>query len=112
MAFNRINLETPFYANIFSYLASENREGYAEMDQATLAEVQSIPGFLGYESTGEGNRRIFISYWQSMEAIDEWRKNKIHDKAKSHGKEWYNAYHSMLVKVESHSLWHPELLDQ
>ncbi len=107
---NREELKPPFYANIFSYVPSTDREGYAAMDEATLSEVQHIKGFLGYEVTGTETRRIFISYWQDMEAINRWRENATHKKAKSHGKQWYSAYHSMLVKVESHSLWHPELL--
>lgn len=108
---NRAQLKTPFYANIFSYVPSTDREGYTEMDEATLLEVQEIDGFLGYEVTGTQTRRIFISYWRDMEAINDWRNNTTHKKAKSHGKQWYAAYHSLLVKVERHSLWNPELLD-
>lgn len=110
MAFNRNKLQTPFYANIFSYIPSQNREGYAAADEATLLEVQDIDGFLGYEVTGTETRRIFISYWRDMEAVNAWRTNKTHQKAKSRGKEWYAAYHSLLVKVEHHSLWNSELL--
>lgn len=107
---DRTKLQPPFYANIFSYVPSHTREGYAAADEATLREVQHIPGFLGYEVTGSDTRRIFISYWRDMDAIDAWRKNHTHQNAKSHGKEWYSAYHSMLVKVESHSMWQPDLL--
>jgi heme-degrading monooxygenase HmoA len=110
MKFNRNAVTTPFYANIFSYVPSIERDGYAEMDEATLLEVQEIPGFLGYEVTGTETRRIFISYWKDMAAINHWRVNATHKKAKSHGKKWYAAYHSMLVKIESHSHWNPELL--
>ena len=107
---DRTKLQPPFYANIFSYVPSQTREGYAAADEATLAEVQNVPGFLGYEVTGTETRRIFISYWESMEAIDIWRKNKTHQNAKARGREWYAAFHSMLVRVESHSMWQPELL--
>lgn len=107
---DRSSFNVPFYANIFSYVPSTDREGYAEMDEATLFEVKEINGFLGYEVTGTETRRIFISYWRDMAAINEWRNNTTHKKAKSHGKQWYAAFHSMLVKVEQQSLWHPELL--
>jgi len=107
---NRVNFKVPFYANIFSYVPSNTRAGYAEMDEATLQEVQDVDGFLGYEVTGTETRRIFISYWRDMNAINIWRENQTHKKAKSRGKEWYVAYASMLVKVEHQSLWHPELL--
>ena len=107
---DRSKLTPQFYANIFSYVPSETRDGYEEADEATLSEVKGVDGFLGYESTGTEDRRIFISYWRNLKGIDHWRKNKTHQVAKSHGKEWYAAYHSMLVKVEDHSLWNPELL--
>lgn len=107
---DRKKLLAPYYANIFSYVPSTNREGYAAAEAATLREVENIDGFLGYEVAGTENRRIFISYWRDMQAIENWRKNQTHQHAKSMGKQWYKAYHSMLVKVESHSLWQPELL--
>lgn len=107
---NRNQLQPPFYANIFSYQASTTRDGYAAADEATLNQVQHIDGFLGYEVAGDDKRRIFISYWRDIDAVDTWRNNHIHQQAKSHGRQWYNAYHSMLVKVESHSLWNPDLL--
>jgi heme-degrading monooxygenase HmoA len=110
MILDRTKLVPPFYANIFSYIPSETREGYAAADEATLLEVKGIDGFLGYEVTGTDTRRIFISYWRDMDAVNAWRTNQTHQKAKSRGKEWYAAYHSMLVKVEHHSLWNPELL--
>ena len=35
------------YANIFSYLKSDNHEGYKEMDEDTLGLVGHIQGYLG-----------------------------------------------------------------
>jgi heme-degrading monooxygenase HmoA len=107
---DRKKLTPPFYANIFSYVPSQTREGYAEADEATLKEVEHIDGFLGYEVTGTESRRIFISYWRDMDAVNTWRTNITHQAAKANGKRWYAAYYSMLVKIESHSLWNPELL--
>jgi hypothetical protein len=42
--------------------------------------------------------------------IDHLANKRTHQAAKANGKRWYAAYHSMLVKIESHSLWNPELL--
>lgn len=90
------------YANIFSYRRSGNLEGYAELDEQTLGLVADVPGYCGYESVDNGQgRSIFISYWESLEAIDLWRSNATHQEAKSRGKQWYSAYHSMLVKIET-----------
>lgn len=97
------------YANIFSYRPSQEREGYEEMDEQTLRLVGDVPGYVGYENVknAEG-RSIFISYWESLEAVDQWRKNAQHSEAKSHGKDWYAAYHSMLVKIEYSSEYNTE----
>ena len=35
------------YANIFSYLPSDDREGYAELDEETLHLVGDVPGYAG-----------------------------------------------------------------
>ena len=38
------------YANIFSYLPSDDLKGYAELDEETLQLVGDVPGYVGYES--------------------------------------------------------------
>ena len=65
----------PYYAVIFTNLRTEIDEGYGEMaeEMVRLAELQ--PGYLGHESVRNG-LGITISYWQSLEAIKNW---KAHD---------------------------------
>lgn len=92
------------YANIFSYRRSDDLEGYAALDEQTLHLVGEVPGYCGFESVDNGSgRSIFISYWESLEAVDAWRNNAVHREAKGHGKQWYAAYHSMLVRIEHQS---------
>ncbi len=38
------------YANIFSYLPSDDLKGYAELDEEPLQLVADVPGYVGYES--------------------------------------------------------------
>ena len=99
---DRKKFKAPYFANIFSYKRSKNLEGYSEMDDLTLKLAQETEGFLGYEVTGDGSEHaIFISYWESMEAIQRWRENTVHMKAKAKGKaQWYEWYHSQICKVE------------
>ena len=92
--------KAPYYAVIFVSEKSNQLEGYAAMDELTLKLAVEQEGFLGYESVNNGNTGIFISYWQSPEAIDNWRKNEIHKQAKSGGIHWYNRYLSQICKVE------------
>lgn len=90
-----------YYAVIFSSTKEEKREGYDEMDELTMTLAQQQEGFLGYESVSNGNKGIFISYWQSKEAIEAWRINATHKMAKDQAKTWYKRYLSQICLVES-----------
>lgn len=93
--------DAPFYAVIFISEKSVDLDGYKEMDELTINLAKQQEGFLGFESAGNNNEGIFISYWKSLEAIDNWRKNSIHVTAKKIGKEkWYKRYVSQISKVE------------
>lgn len=99
------------YANIFSYLPSDDLKGYAELDEETLQLVADVPGYVGYESVKNSvGRSIFISYWQSLEAVNEWRANARHKVAKNSGRQWYSSYHSMLVKIEYSSEYNTQIV--
>lgn len=89
-----------YYAVIFSSTKSDNLEGYKEMDDETMRLAQEQNGFLGYESVNNGNKGIFISYWESMEAINVWRQDSTHLMAKAKANHWYKRYLSQICKVE------------
>lgn len=97
-----------FYAVIFSSTKSDTLDGYAEMDEITMKLAKEQPGFLGYESVNNGKGGIFISYWESKEAIENWRKNATHQMAKSNAKNWYKRYLSQICLVESSHLFESE----
>ncbi len=90
-----------YYAVIFASTKSNDIEGYAQMDEQTMTLAQQQPGFLAYESVNNNNKGIFISYWQSKEAINNWRKNVTHLMAKDKAKQWYKRYLSQICLVES-----------
>ncbi|NWL89717.1 hypothetical protein DMN77_19400 [Paenibacillus sp. 79R4] len=92
--------QPPYYAVIFTSERTEGDHGYAEMagEMARLAAIQ--PGFLGVESAREG-LGITVSYWESLEAIQNWKQNERHLMAQSKGKsEWYLKYKTRICKVE------------
>jgi heme-degrading monooxygenase HmoA len=70
------------------------------MDELTLKLAQEQPGFLGYESAGDHKAGIFISYWENMDAINNWRQNSTHLMAKAKADQWYKRYLSQICKVE------------
>lgn len=63
-----------------------------------LAKQQD--GFLGVESA-RSDLGITISYWESLEAIKNWKANTEHQLAQQKGKtDWYSWYHVRICKVE------------
>lgn len=90
----------PYYAVIFTNLRTTADEGYKEMadEMVQLAEVQS--GYLGHESARDG-LGITISYWESLDAIKNWKANSDHRLAQKFGREkWYSAYKTRIALVE------------
>mgnify|MGYP001276653601 CR=1 FL=1 len=65
-----------------------------------LAKKQ--PGFLGLESArGPDGFGITVSYWESLEAIAEWKANAEHRGAQSRGRElFYSRYQLRVCSVE------------
>lgn len=92
---------TPYYVVIFTSILNENIEGYDQMAEQMLRLVHQQPGFLGVDSVRD-KIGITVSYWSSLEAIDNWRKNLDHQRAKNQGKtKWYNTYEIKICKVIS-----------
>ncbi len=90
----------PYYAVIFTTERSAIDEGYAEMAQQMLELAKQQPGFLGEESARDG-LGITVSYWESLEAIKNWKQNTHHFQAQKLGKEkWYKKYKLRVARVE------------
>lgn len=93
-------MKTPYYAVIFTSLRTDFEDNYAEMvlNMETLAKLQ--PGFLGVESA-RNEIGITVSYWESLEAIANWKQNLDHLDAQFLGRQkWYENYTVRIAKVE------------
>lgn len=92
--------QPPYYAVIFTSLRTPGDDGYGDMavEMEELARQQE--GFLGVEST-RNNVGITVSYWQSEEAIRNWKANARHLFAQQQGRDkWYQAYKVRICRVE------------
>ncbi len=90
----------PYYAVIFTSLRTETADGYGEMAEAMVELAKTQPGFLGVESAREG-LGITVSYWESVDAIKNWKQNSDHLLAQRYGREkWYSHYKTRICKVE------------
>ena len=93
-------MQTPYYAVIFTSTRTDLDDNYAEMaiKMETLAKQQ--PGFLGVESA-RNEIGITVSYWESLEAIANWKQNLDHLDAQFFGRQkWYENYVVRIAKVE------------
>src|SRR5580700_4117034 len=90
----------PYYAVIFNALRTPGDAGYAAMADAMVALAARQPGFLGIESARE-ELGITVSYWESLEAIAEWKQNSAHLVAQQRGRDlWYQGFKVRICRVE------------
>ncbi len=90
----------PYYAVIFTSERTDVKDGYVEMAERMAELASRQPGYLGHESAREG-LGITVSYWESLEAIRDWKKNTEHLFAQKMGREeWYSNYKTRICKVE------------
>ena len=93
-------MEKPYYAVIFTSERTPGDNGYAEMakQMQDLAKTQS--GYLGIESARD-EIGITVSYWESLEAITQWKQHADHLAAQQKGiTDWYSHYHVRICLVE------------
>ena len=89
-----------YYAVIFTSTRTEVEAGYAEMAIKMVELATAQPGFIGMESA-RSEIGITVSYWESLEAIRNWKANMEHLEAQEKGKTtWYKNYKVRIAKVE------------
>ncbi|MCP3780628.1 MULTISPECIES: antibiotic biosynthesis monooxygenase family protein [unclassified Paenibacillus] len=92
----------PYYAAIFTSERTEGDGGYGVMGDKMVELAAQQPGFLGMESVRDHNGvGITVSYWESLDAIKNWKHNELHKVAQEKGKsEWYKTFGLRVSKVE------------
>jgi heme-degrading monooxygenase HmoA len=72
------------------------------MSEKMQEMAREQPGFLGIESArGEDGLGITVSYWESEEAISNWRRDTEHRVAQTEGqRRWYAEFVTRVAKVE------------
>ena len=89
-----------YYAVIFTSTQRDNLVGYNEMSQHMEYLTKTQPGFLGLESA-RNELGITVSYWESLNAIKNWKQDTEHLVAQKLGRtKWYQWYHLRICKVE------------
>lgn len=91
------------YAVIFTSQRNEkDSAGYERMSELMVEAAKKQPGFLRVESLrNSGGFGITISYWDSLDAIKNWKEHSEHLKAQKAGKEnWYDSFKVEICKIE------------
>lgn len=100
------NIHIPYYVVIFVSKRTNGDNGYAEMGQLMVDLASKQKGFLGIESVRDDESGITFSYWDSLEAIEHWKKHSVHKLAQQKGKEdWYENFSIKVCRVERHSFF-------
>jgi heme-degrading monooxygenase HmoA len=94
--------DPPCCAVIFSSVAPDDREGYAEMAAAMDALAAEQDDCFGHEAArGDSGLRITVSHWRDEAAIRDRREHARHRAAQKIGRErWYRGYSLRVAKVE------------
>ncbi len=95
--------QSHYYAVIFtSTLTGKDLIGYSQVGTRMDELAQMQEGCLGLESSRNSQGLgITISYWKSLEAIQEWKMQAEHVVARELGRSvWYQSYRVRIAKVE------------
>ena len=95
-------LKAPYYAVIFSSLRTDGDNGYGAMGDRMVELAAQQPGYLGVESVrGADGFGITVSYWDSEQAIVNWKANAEHLEAQRKGwSDWYAHFELRVAKIE------------
>ncbi|MDT0606489.1 antibiotic biosynthesis monooxygenase family protein [Croceitalea rosinachiae] len=89
-----------YYAVIFTNTRTVGDNGYAEMAAAMETLARKQKGFIDFE-TARDQLGISVSYWDSLEAIANWKANLDHQVAQNKGmSDWYSWYKVRVCRVE------------
>ena len=90
----------PYYAVIFTSTHTDYTGGYADMAKQMEDLAKQQKGFIGIESARD-NIGITVSYWESLDAIKDWKQHTDHLVAQLKGRQdWYTWYKVRICKVE------------
>lgn len=97
-----MNNFNPYYAVIFTSVKKEtaDADGYGEMAVQIEKLAMTMPGYISHESA-RNEVGITVSYWESLEAIKNWKQQTDHIVAQHMGREkFYSSYKVRICKVE------------
>jgi heme-degrading monooxygenase HmoA len=95
-------MKAPYYAVIFTSKRKQYIDDYDKTAERMKELTNQQPGFIGIDSArNDDGLGITVCYWDSIEAIKNWKANNEHRYAQEMGKkEWYESYSVRIASVE------------
>ena len=92
----------PYVAVILNFkLMDVDLADYFHHSDRLMARAQELPGFYGEEAIRLDDRNgLSVSYWRSLEDIQEWREDPDHTEIRNLGiANWYESYDLRIVEI-------------
>jgi heme-degrading monooxygenase HmoA len=88
------------YAVIFKAQIGKLDQAYHDNLKRMRELAENKYGCCEFISLTEGAREITISYWESLEQIQQWKCDAEHQQAQALGKsKWYKSYRIEVVEI-------------
>lgn len=88
------------YAVIFKAQIAKLDPAYHDTAKRMRELAENQYGCRGFISLFEGEQEIAISYWESLEQIQQWKNDAEHLQAQALGKsKWYKSYQIDVVEI-------------
>ena len=88
------------YAVIFKATVEQFDKEYFAMAERLRKLAFEQYGCRSFDSYTEGSSEVAISYWSSLEQIQAWKLDPVHQAAQQTGQgRWYSSYQVQVVEV-------------
>lgn len=88
------------YAVIFRATINALDEEYSKLADQLRERALKEFGCIEFHAVSEGDQEVAISYWPSLEHIQAWKKDALHQQAQRlGGSKWYHQYRVEVVEI-------------
>lgn len=92
--------DPPYFAVIAPAELGDDVRGYPAMGAQVLRHAAEVDGFCGIELCAQPGFSLAVSYWSSLDAIENWGHHPHHQRAKAMGKDrWFRGYATRIAQV-------------
>lgn len=79
----------------------EYDEEFHDLNGAIQAAAKDAAGYLGKRTwhASESEEVLVMYYWESLEALESFGAESVHERAKQRWTEWYDAYEVTVTEV-------------